>query len=209
MPGRMDEGGAGAASVRALRTGTRKISQKMRMIRVIALRVTACAFQGAANQLWAGSIYTWTDQNRVVHITETPPPEGVAVDEVMGNPPESASRVRSGLPQPQPVGSWEIQQAEQQARQAAQQLQQAEKNAQQARQEAERTIRESQEYIDSHDNNQYMRTAHKYQLRQARNAILASEAKVQEAADQLKQAEQNDEAARQLLQEVRDGFKII
>ena len=184
--------------------------QDMRMmIRVIGLIVAACGFQGAANLLWAESIYTWTDQNRVVHITDTLPPAGVPVDEVMDNPPKAASRARSGLPQPQSVGNWEMQQAEQQARQAAQQLQQAEKNAQQTKQEAERTIRESQEYIDSHDNNQYMRRALKYQLKQARNAIWASALKVEEAADQLKQAEQNDEAARQQLHEALDDFKII
>lgn len=172
----------------------------MRMIRTTILFLTACAFQ-CATGLWAGSIYTWTDQNHVVHITETPPPPGVVPDDVVSNPPESPSRVQPGSQQPESIVSWEIQQAEQQARQASQQLEQAQKRAQQVKQEAERIIQESKQYIDSHDNNQYMRIAHKYKLRQARNAILESGAEVQEATDQLKQAEQNAVAAQQQLKE--------
>lgn len=180
----------------------------MRMIRMTILFLAACAFQ-CGTDLWAGSIYTWTDQNHVVHITETPPPPGVVPDDVMNNPPEQPSRAQPGSQKPQSIGSWEIQQAEQQARQASQQLEQAQKHAQQVKQEAERIIRDSQQYIDTHDNNQYMRTAHKYQLRQARNAILESEAKVQDAADQLRQAEQNAVASQQQLKEAQRGTQIV
>ena len=172
------------------------------------LVVAACVFQ-CGTDLWAGSIYTWTDRNHVVHITETPPPPGVAADDAVYNPPESPPGTQPSLQQPGPIRSWEIQQAEQRARQTSQQLQQAEKNAQQVMQEAERTIRESKQYIDSHDNNQYMRVAHKYQLKQARNAISASQVKAQEAADQLKQAEQDAEAARQQLQEIQEASNIL
>lgn len=180
----------------------------MRVFRMTVLYVAACASQCGA-ELWAGSIYTWTDQHHVVHITDTPPPLGVAVDNVMNSLPEPQPRAQPGSQQPQSIGSWEIQQAEQQARQASQKLEEAEKHAQQVKQEAERIIQESKQYIDSHDNNQYMRVAFKYQLRQARNAILTSEAKVQEAADQLKQAEQNAEAGQQQLKEAQEGSKIV
>lgn len=180
----------------------------MHMIRVMVLGAAACAFQGATD-LWAGSIYTWTDPNHVVHITETPPPPGVTVDNLMDNPPDFATRAQPSVQQPRSIGSWEVQQAEQLARQAVQQLQQAEKNAQQVKQAAERTIQESTQYIDSHDKNQYMRWAFKYQLKQAGKAISASQVKAQEAADQLKQAEQKADAARQQLQEAQESSKII
>jgi hypothetical protein len=131
----------------------------MRMIRMMVFSVAACAFL-YGTILWGGSIYTWTDQNHVVHITETPPPPGVAADDVLYDPSESPATVPASSQRPR----WEIRQAEQQARQASQQLQQAEKNAQQAKQKAEKTIQEARQYIDSHDNNQYMRLAFKYKL---------------------------------------------
>ena len=96
---------------------------------IVLLGAVSLIFQSASG-LWAGSIYTWTDKNGAVHITETPPPPGAAVEDVMSSPPESPDPVPPGSPQPpQSIGNWEVQQAEQNAAAAEQQVQGAQEDA--------------------------------------------------------------------------------
>jgi type IV secretory pathway VirB10-like protein len=106
---------------------------------LVLLGAVSIIFQSASG-LRAGSIYTRTDKNGAVHITETPPPPGAAVEDAMSNPPEAPAP--PGPPQPpQSIGAWEVQQAEQQARQAQEQLE-AEEEEEEER-EAQQTIRKS------------------------------------------------------------------
>jgi hypothetical protein len=180
----------------------------MHSIRLIVfLGAVSLIFQSASGLL-AGSIYTWTDKNGAVHITETPPPPGAAVEDAMSNPPESPAPAQPSPP-PQSIGDWEVQQAEQQARQAQEQLEAARQKAAEAEQEAQQTIRQSEEYIDTHDNNQYMRRVLKYQLRQAADAAQAAETKAEEAADQVKQAEQDAAAAEQQVQGAQEDAALF
>jgi hypothetical protein len=176
---------------------------------IVFLGLVTFIFQPASG-LWSASIYTWTDKNGAVHITETPPPPGAAVEDVLNNPPESPAPIQPSQPQAPPsIGDWEIQQAEQQARQAQEELEAARQEAAEAEQEAQQTIRQSEEYIDTHDKNQYMRRVLKYKLRQAAESAQAAEAKAQEAADRLKQAEQNAAAAQQQVQGAQEDAAIF
>jgi hypothetical protein len=108
---------------------------------MVFLGSVSLIFQSASG-LFAGSIYTWTDKNGAVHITETPPPPGAAVQDALSNPPESPAPVQPSPP-PQSIGDWEVQQAEQQARQAQEQLEAARQKAVEAEQDAQQTIRQS------------------------------------------------------------------
>ena len=111
---------------------------------LLLLGAVSLIFQSASS-LRAGSIYTWTDKNGAVHITETPPPPGAAVEDALSNPAESPAPVQSDQPQqPQSIGAWEVQQAEQQARQAQEQLEAAKQKAAEAEREAQQTIRKSE-----------------------------------------------------------------
>ena len=176
---------------------------------IVFLGIVTFIFQSASG-LWSATIYTWTDKNGAVHITETPPPPGAAVEDVLSNPPESPAPVKPSQPQaPQSIGDWEVQQAEQQAQQAQEQLEAARQKAAETEQEAQQTIRQSEEYIDTHDNNQYMRQAFTYELRQAADAAQAAEAKAQEAAGQMQQAEQNAAAAQQQVQGAQEDAAIF
>jgi type IV secretory pathway VirB10-like protein len=182
----------------------------MHSIRLIVFLGAVSLILQSASGLLAGSIYTWTDKNGAVHITETPPPPGAAVEDAMSNPPESpAPAPVQPSPPPQSIGDWEVQQAEQQAMQAQEQLEAARQKAAEAEQEAQQTIRQSEEYIDTHDNNQYMRRVLKYQLRQAADAAQAAEAKAQEAAGQVQQAEQDAAAAEQQVQGAQEDAAIF
>jgi hypothetical protein len=173
---------------------------------IVFLGALILIFQSASG-LWADSIYTWTDKNGAVHITETPPPPGAAVEDALSNPPESTNPVQPSPPQS--IGSWEVEQAEQQARQAQEQLEAARQKAAEAEQEAQQTIRQSEEYIDTHDNNQYERRVFKYELKQAADAAQAAEAKAREAAAQVKQAEQNAADAQQQVQGAQEDAAIF
>ena len=114
----------------------------MHSIKLLLLLGAASLIFQSASSLRAGSIYTWTDKNGAVHITETPPPPGAAVEDAMSNPPESPAPVPPGPP-PQSIGAWEVQQAEQQARQAQEQLEAATQKAAEAEREAQQTIRKT------------------------------------------------------------------
>ncbi len=181
----------------------------MRFIKLIFLLGTVTYIFQSASDLWSGSIYTWTDKNGTVHITETPPPPGAAVENVMSNPAEPPDSVPPTQPQPsQSVWKWNIQQAEQQVRQAQEQLEAARQKAAEAEREAQQTIQQSKEYIDSHNNNQYMRWAFRYKLRMAAEAAQAAQAKAQEAAGQVQQAEQRVADALQQVQGAREDAAL-
>jgi type IV secretory pathway VirB10-like protein len=176
---------------------------------IVFLGAVAFIFQSVSG-LWSASIYTWTDKNGAVHITETPPPPGAAVEDMLSNPPESPAQVQPSQPQPpQSIGNWEVQQAEQQAQQAQEQLEAARQKAAEAEQEAQQTVRQSEAYIDTHDNNQYMRQVFTYELRQAADTAQAAEAKAQEAVGQMKQAEQDAAAAQQQVQGAQEDAAIF
>jgi hypothetical protein len=100
----------------------------MHSIKFIVLLGAATLVFQSASDLWPGSIYTWTDKNGAVHITETPPPPGAAVEDAMSNPPETPAPVQPGPP-PQSIGDREVQQAEQDAASAQQQVQGAQEDA--------------------------------------------------------------------------------
>jgi len=165
---------------------------------LVLLGAVSLIFQSTSGLL-AGSIYTWTDKNGAVHITESPPPPGAAVEDAMSNPPETPAPVQPGTP-PQSIGDWEVQQAEQQVRQAQEQLEAAKQKAAEAEREARQTTRQSEEYIDTHDTNPYMRRVFDYELKQAADAAQAVEAKAQEAAGHVQQAEQEAASDQQQVQ---------
>jgi type IV secretory pathway VirB10-like protein len=182
----------------------------MHSIKFIVLLGTVTLIFQSASGLLAGSIYTWTDKNGAVHITETPPPPGAAVEDVTSNPPESPAPVQPSQPQlPQSIGNWEVQQAEQQAQQAQEQLEAERQKAAEAEREAQQTIRQSEEYIDTHDDNPYMRRVLTYEVKQAADAAQAAEAQAQEAAGQMKQAEQDAAAAQQQVQGAQEDAVIF
>jgi hypothetical protein len=177
----------------------------MRSIAFIVLLGTVAFILPSASDLWSGSIYTWTDKNGMIHVTETPPPPGAVGEGVINNPPESPDAARPAQPQPsQSVWKWNLQRAEQQARQAQEELEAARQKAAEAEREARQTIQQSKEYIDSHDTNQYMRWAFRYKLRMAAEAAQAAQAKAQETADQVKKAEQRVADALQQVQGARE-----
>jgi len=180
----------------------------MHSIKFIVLLGTVSLIFQSASGLLAGSIYTWTDKNGAVHITETPPPPGAAVEDAMSNPAEAPAPVQPSPP-PQSIGNWEVQQAEQQARQAQEQVEAAKQKAAEAEQEAQQTIRQSEEVIDTHDKNQYMRQVFTYELKQAADAAQAAETKAQEAAGQVQQAEQDAASAQQQVQGAQEDAALF
>ena len=181
----------------------------MRSIAFLVLLGTVAFILPSASDLRAGSIYTWTDKSGTVHITETPPPPGTVEKGVMSNPPESPDSVKPAQPQEsQSVWKWNIEQAEEQARQAQAQLEEARQKAAEAAREAQQTIQQSKEYIDSHDNNQYMRWAFRYKMRIAAEAAQAAQAKAREAAGQVQQAEQRVADALQQVQGAREDAAL-
>ena len=157
----------------------------------------------------AGSIYTWTDQSGMVHLTQSPPPSGYPVENVMNNPPCSPPpRPQTGRVPNRSVWTWEIRRAEEEVRQAQQQTIAAEVIAQQAEMQAQETLQRSERYIDTHDNNQYQRRVFKFQLKQAKRDAEKALVEAQDAVDQLAVAERQYQAALDQLKNAREDAAL-
>jgi hypothetical protein len=158
----------------------------------------------------ADRLYIWTDKAGVEHITEEPPPAGAKTNSVMEYTPESKEQVEKYEQRKQKsVENWFIERRRQEALAARKKAEQAQKEALEARANAESTAQAAREYIETHNRNQYMRQAYKYQLRKAaedantaREQALEAEKRAQEAEERARLAE---ERLQQDLQEAGQG----
>jgi colicin import membrane protein len=158
----------------------------------------------------ADLLYIWTDKAGVEHITEEPPPAGAKTNSVMEYTPESEEQVEQYEQQKQKsVENWLIERRKQEASAARKKADEAQQEALEARAKADSAAKAAREYIETHNRNQYMRRAYKYQLRKAaedantaREQALEAEKRAQEAGEIARRAE---ERLQQDLQEAGRG----
>jgi hypothetical protein len=139
----------------------------------------------------AQQIYTWTDANGVVHLSDQAPPQDVSVDEVLKYPEKT--------PQQQQAIEEKIEQQRQRlerldridaAQRAALEARRAEEKARQAKAEAEAELRANQEYVRQLSNRRWKRRKFRKRIERIK---IETEATMAEAAAAAQQAE---EAAR-------------
>jgi len=137
--------------------------------------------------LSADKIYTWTDANGNLHITDEPPPENARVQDVINYKPQPQNEViEDQRRQEIQTETAERKQKVQEAKKAELEAQKAAEDARLAREKADAAAKDANEYIQTHDRNQYMRRAFKYEMKQ----------KAREAETALKQARAAEEKAR-------------
>jgi len=150
----------------------------------------------------ADELYIWTDKSGEEHITQEPPPEGVQTNSVIEYTPQPEKAVKQYEQQQQiEFESQRVEQRRQEALEARRKAEQTRKEAQQARIEADAVTRQSQEYIDTHNRNQYMRRAFKYERRKAAEDADAARQKALAAEKRAEDAEEKAQLADQRLQQ--------
>jgi hypothetical protein len=150
----------------------------------------------------ADKLYIWTDKSGETHITQEPPPEGVQSNSVIDYTPQPEKEVKRYEQQQQiKFETQRLDQRRQEALAARKKADAARREAQQARIEADTVTRKAQEYIDTHNRNQYMRRAFKYERRKAAEEADAAQEKAREAEKRAQAAEEEAQLAAQRLQQ--------
>lgn len=167
---------------------------------IIAIVVFMCPAS-----LSAGKVYTWTDANDNVHITDEPPPENAEVQNVINYKPQPENEVmKDQRRQEMQEETAERKQKNQEAKKAEQEAQKAAEDARMAREKADAVVKDANEYIDTHNRNQYMRRAYKYEMKKkAREA----EAAVKQANAAAEEARTAEEKSKTTSEELNDFYE--
>ena len=153
----------------------------------------------------ADQLYIWTDKSGEAHITQEPPPAGIQPNSTVEYTPEPKREVRQFRQQQRrELSDYFVDKRRQEALEARRQAAEARREAEEARVAADLITRQSQEYIDTHNQNQYMRRAFKYERRKAAEKAEAARQSAQQA---VKKAEQAEEAARLAEQRLQQALQ--
>ena len=171
----------------------------MKYLTATAILIFVCYSAAVSN---ADQLYIWTDKSGETHITQEPPPEGAQKNSVIEYTPQPEKEVKQYQQQQQiEFATQRLEQRRQEALAARKKAGEARREAQQARIEADTVTRKAQEYIDTHNRNQYMRRAFKYDRRKAAEGADAAQEKALEAEKRAQAAEKEAQAAAQRLQQ--------
>ncbi len=145
----------------------------------------------AAPHLYAQQIYTWTDENGVMHITDQPPPQQVIVEDV--------TKYKEKTPQEQDAIEREIEKLRQSnerqdkidvAQRAEVAARQAEKQAQEAVENAREETQENQEYVRRLSNRSWKRRKFRKRIERIKIETEATQAEAQAEVEQAEGAAQ-------------------
>jgi hypothetical protein len=137
-----------------------------------------------AADLAADKVYTWTDENGKLHITQEPPPQKAKLKDTMDYQPQPAQAdLESGT-------EAELKkQKSDEVRKARAEAEKAKKEAEIARGIAEETTRMAKEYGESNNPNQVMQQTYEYQMEEAVEAAKAAEERARIAEEKAIDAE--------------------
>ena len=153
-------------------------------------------FLATTGPLSAAKVYTWTDKDGKVHITDQPPPEGANVSNVMTYKPQSEKEVlENDRKQQMRENAVDRKQKLEESQNAEQEAQKAAEEAKVAGDKADAAVKDAKQYIDTHDRNQYMRRAYKYEMKK----------KAAEAEADVDQANAAAEKARKAQEKAKSG----
>jgi len=166
--------------------------------------VIASLFMAFA-ELQSAEVYTWTDENGNLHITQEPPPKKAKLKETMTYQPQPAikdsetERRQKAVDEAaaEKLKSTELQKARAEAEQAR-------KEAEIAEAQAEEAARMAKEYIETHNRNQYMRRAYQYQMEKAAADAEAAQERARLAEQRAIEAEKKARLAQEQTQPASD-----
>ena len=143
----------------------------------------------------AQKIYTWTDENGVLHITEQPPPEKAKVEDVMTFKERSPEELEAIQRKKNNIRR-EFEKQEQLDREQDAQLkaEQADKQAKEAKEEAEKEYEYNKEYIKRLSSTKRKRRQFRKKIERLKNDSEESFAEAEEAAKRAEEAKAGAEA---------------
>lgn len=154
----------------------------------------------------AESLYIWTDKAGVEHITTEPPPKDVKTSAIIEYAPASEKQIEQYEQQKKAsLEAWRIGRKRQEALEARRRADEAQKEALEARARAEHAAQAAKEYIETHNQNQYMRLVHKYEMRKVAAEASTARQQALEAEKRAKEAVERARLAEEQLQQVSKG----
>ena len=174
-------------------------------MKYLIIGAVIASFIMAFAELQSAEVYTWTDENGNLHITQDPPPKKAKLKETMTYQPQPAIKVeeterrQKALDEAadEKLKSAELQKARAEAAQTR-------KEAEIAAAKAEEAARMAKEYIETHNRNQYMRRAYKYQMEKAAADAKAAQERARLAEQRAIEAEKKARLAQEQIQPAGD-----
>jgi hypothetical protein len=155
--------------------------------------------------LGADTVYTWTDENGNLHITQEPPPKKAEVKETMDYQPPPAKTGLESERRPEIGAEAELKkQKPDEVQQARAEAEKAQKAAEIARDKAEEATRMAREYSESNNRNQYMQKIYDYQMEEAVEDAKAAKERARIAEEKAIDAEKKAQLAEELVRQADD-----
>jgi hypothetical protein len=127
-------------------------------------------------ELAADKVYTWTDENGNLHITQDPPPKKAELKDTMDYQPRPAKTDLESEDRKQIGAEAELQkQTSDEVQKARAEAEKARKDAEIARGIAEETTRMAKEYSESKNRNKVMQQTYEFQMEKAIEDAKAAE----------------------------------
>jgi hypothetical protein len=145
-------------------------------------------------ELAADTVYTWTDENGKLHITQEPPPKKAKLKETMDYQPPPAKADLESEDRKEIGAETELKkQKSGEVRKARAEAEKAKKEAVRARGIAEETTRMAKEYSESNNQNKVMQQTYEYQMEKAIEEAKAAEERARIAEEKAINAEKTAE----------------
>jgi len=162
-------------------------------------------FFATTGPLSADKVYTWTDKDGNLHITDQPPPKSAKVRNVIKYKPKSEKEILENQRQQRMwINAAERKRKLEDAQNAELEAQKAAEEAKIKRSKADAAVKEAKEYIDTHDRNQYMRRAHKYEMKKKASEAEAAVDQANAAAEKARKAAEKAKRAEEGLNDIHN-----
>ena len=152
-----------------------------KIIPVLAIFILA----SGVYDIGAQKLYTWTDDQGVIHITEDPPPHDASRESVTVYPPKSPQQIdaieRKKQQLRQDYKQFEKRQA---VRQAEIEAREAQQRAQEAIQKVQQETEENQEYVRRLSSTQQKRRQFRKKIERIKNETEAAQAEAKKAEEE-------------------------
>jgi hypothetical protein len=149
-----------------------------------------------ASLLGAQKLYTWTDENGVLHITDHPPPQKAQLEEVVTykeRTPEELNAIERRKNKLRRELDQDFQQVKTQEAQLK--AKQAEEEAKKAREQAEKEYEENKAYIDKLSNRKWKRKKFRKKIDRLKKETEESYSEAKSAAERAEEAKKKAENA--------------
>ena len=155
--------------------------------------------------LAADTVYTWTDENGNLHITQDPPPKKAELKETMDYQPPPAKADLGSEHRPQIGAEAELKkQKPDEAQQARAEAEKAKKAAEIARDKAEEVTRMAKEYGESNNQNKVTQQTYEFQMEKSIEDAKAAEERARIAEEKAIDAEKKAKLAEEQVRPADD-----